>query len=119
MPGSSHLFEVLNHRLSNKYLLGDHPYDPSRVLKTSIRFDRIRLRTNIAGSNFVRGVHLASSASVMHQGFDGCAAGTLYDALIYELLGWNQGRLALAIKGIQASLQLCIILVSTLTVDQF
>jgi len=43
----------------------------------------------------------------------------MYAALIYESLGWNQGHQALAINGIQAALQLVIVLVNTFTVDRF
>ncbi|CZR54495.1 probable ascus development protein 3 [Phialocephala subalpina] len=53
------------------------------------------------------------------QQFGGIAALTMYAALIYESLGWNQGHQALAINGIQAALQLVIVLVNTFTVDRF
>lgn len=53
------------------------------------------------------------------QQFGGIAALTMYAALIYESLGWDQGHQALAINGIQASLQLVIVLVNTFTVDKF
>jgi len=53
------------------------------------------------------------------QQFGGIAALTMYAALIYESLGWNQGHQALAINGIQAALQLLIVLVNTFTVDRF
>lgn len=53
------------------------------------------------------------------QQFGGIAALTMYAALIYESLGWNQGHQALAINGIQAALQLVIVLVNTFTVDKF
>ncbi|KAH8204433.1 hypothetical protein TruAng_001349 [Truncatella angustata] len=49
----------------------------------------------------------------------GIAALTMYATLIYESLGWNEGRQALAINGIQAALQLVIVLVNTFTVDRF
>ena len=49
----------------------------------------------------------------------GIAALTMYAALIYESLGWNQGHQALAINGIQSVLQLFIVLVNTFTVDRF
>jgi MFS family permease len=49
----------------------------------------------------------------------GIAALTMYAALIYESLGWNQGKQALAINGIQAVLQLFVVLVNTFTVDRF
>lgn len=51
------------------------------------------------------------------QQFGGIAALTMYAALIYESLGWNDGRQALALNGIQASLQLVIVLVNTFTVE--
>ncbi|TVY15455.1 Quinate permease [Lachnellula arida] len=53
------------------------------------------------------------------QQFGGIAALTMYAALIYESLGWNAGHQALAINGIQAALQLLIVLVNTFTVDKF
>lgn len=53
------------------------------------------------------------------QQFGGIAALTMYAALIYESLGWNAGHQALAINGIQAALQLLIVLVNTFTVDRF
>ncbi|KAI6840468.1 hypothetical protein KC342_g2875 [Hortaea werneckii] len=53
------------------------------------------------------------------QQFGGIAALTMYAALIYESLGWNDGRQALALNGIQASLQLVIVLVNTFTVDKY
>ncbi|KAF2460839.1 MFS sugar transporter-like protein [Lineolata rhizophorae] len=49
----------------------------------------------------------------------GIAAVTMYAALIYESLGWNDGNQALAINGIQAVLQLFIVFVNTFTVDRF
>ncbi|KNG46640.1 MFS sugar transporter-like protein [Stemphylium lycopersici] len=49
----------------------------------------------------------------------GIAALTMYAALIYESLGWNQGSQALSINGIQAALQLVMVLVNTFTVDKF
>ncbi|KAL1986656.1 hypothetical protein VTN96DRAFT_6034 [Rasamsonia emersonii] len=49
----------------------------------------------------------------------GIAALTMYAALIYQSLGWNSGSQALAINGIQAVLQLLIVLVNTFTVDRF
>lgn len=49
----------------------------------------------------------------------GIAALTMYAALIYGSLGWDQGSQALAINGIQAVLQLFIVLVNTFTVDRF
>lgn len=53
------------------------------------------------------------------QQFGGIAALTIYTALIYKSLGWNTGHQALAINGIQAALQLLIVLVNTFTVDRF
>jgi MFS family permease len=49
----------------------------------------------------------------------GIAALTMYATLIYESLGWSKGHQALAINGIQAALQLVIVLVNTFTVDRF
>lgn len=43
----------------------------------------------------------------------------MYATLIYQSLGWDSGSQALAINGIQAVLQLLIVLVNTLTVDKF
>lgn len=53
------------------------------------------------------------------QQFGGIAALTMYATLIYQSLGWDQGSQALAINGIQAVLQLFIVLVNTFTVDKF
>lgn len=53
------------------------------------------------------------------QQFGGIAALTMYATLIYKSLGWDQGSQALAINGIQAVLQLFIVLVNTFTVDKF
>lgn len=53
------------------------------------------------------------------QQFGGIAALTMYATLIYRSLGWDQGSQALAINGIQAVLQLLIVLVNTFTVDRF
>ncbi|KAJ4335810.1 hypothetical protein N0V95_008804, partial [Ascochyta clinopodiicola] len=49
----------------------------------------------------------------------GIAALTVYAALIYKSLGWDRGSQALSINGIQAALQLVIVLVNTFTVDKF
>ena len=57
-------------------------------------------------------------ASALQQ-FGGIAALTMYATLIYQSLGWDQGRQALAINGIQSVLQLFIVLVNTFTVDRF
>jgi MFS family permease len=53
------------------------------------------------------------------QQFGGIAAVTMYAAIIYESLGWNSGKQALAINGIQSILQLFAVLVNTFTVDHF
>lgn len=53
------------------------------------------------------------------QQFGGIAALTMYATLIYQSLGWDHGSQALAINGIQAVLQLLIVLVNTFTVDRF
>jgi MFS family permease len=39
--------------------------------------------------------------------------------LIYQSFGWNSGSRALVINGIQAVMQLLVVLVNTLTVDRF
>ncbi|KAM0449933.1 hypothetical protein ACHAO4_007235 [Trichoderma viride] len=49
----------------------------------------------------------------------GIAALTMYAAIIYKSLGWDKGHQALAINGIQAVLQLFIVLINTVTVDRF
>lgn len=43
----------------------------------------------------------------------------LQTPVLYKSLGWDQGSQALAINGIQATLQLFIVLVNTFTVDRF
>lgn len=53
------------------------------------------------------------------QQFGGIAAVTMYATLIYQSLGWNNGSQALAINGIQAVLQLLLVLVNTSTVDRY
>ncbi|EME83195.1 uncharacterized protein MYCFIDRAFT_196544 [Pseudocercospora fijiensis CIRAD86] len=53
------------------------------------------------------------------QQFGGIAALTMYATLIYQSLGWDKGSQALAINGIQAVLQLFIVLINTFTVDRF
>lgn len=53
------------------------------------------------------------------QQFGGIAVVTIYATLIYKSLGWDSGSQALAINGIQAVLQLFIVLVNTFTVDRF
>lgn len=53
------------------------------------------------------------------QQFGGIAALTMYATIIYKSLGWDQGHQALAINGIQAVLQLFIVLVNTFTVDKY
>ncbi|KAB8542080.1 hypothetical protein FH972_025543 [Carpinus fangiana] len=53
------------------------------------------------------------------QQFGGIAAVTMYATLIYQSLGWNNGSQALAINGIQAALQLVVVLVNTFSVDRF
>lgn len=57
-------------------------------------------------------------ASALQQ-FGGIAALTMYATLIYQSLGWDAGRQALAINGIQSVLQLFVVLVNTFTVDRF
>ncbi|KAF2852947.1 MFS sugar transporter-like protein [Plenodomus tracheiphilus IPT5] len=49
----------------------------------------------------------------------GIAALTMYATIIYKSLGWDKGSQALSINGIQAALQLVIVLVNTFTVDRF
>jgi len=49
----------------------------------------------------------------------GIASLTNYAALIYQSLGWDSGRQALAINGIQAVLQLFVVLINTFTVDRY
>ncbi|KAL1956772.1 hypothetical protein VTO42DRAFT_6826 [Malbranchea cinnamomea] len=53
------------------------------------------------------------------QQFGGIAALTMYATLIYQSLGWDKGRQALAINGVQACLQLFIVLINTFTVDRY
>ncbi|KAI5296287.1 hypothetical protein KEM52_004481 [Ascosphaera acerosa] len=49
----------------------------------------------------------------------GIASLTMYAVLIYKSLGWDEGSQALAINGVQACLQLVIVLVNTFTVDKY
>ncbi|KEZ45610.1 hypothetical protein SAPIO_CDS1964 [Scedosporium apiospermum] len=49
----------------------------------------------------------------------GIAALTMYAAIIYKSLGWDQGSEALVINGVQAVIQLFIVLINTFTVDRY
>ncbi|QSZ34779.1 hypothetical protein DSL72_007637 [Monilinia vaccinii-corymbosi] len=129
---------------SPRWLLEKHPETPERSLATlaklrsgTVTDDHVRLEFHelIASheyrKNFKTGyIGLLSSAGMRKrlaygvyamalQQFGGIAALTMYAALIYKSLGWDQGREALAINGIQAALQLAIVLVNTFSVDRF
>jgi MFS family permease len=131
---------------SPRWLLEKHPDDPDRALNTLARLrsgslDEDRVRTEfheLVVSRDFRRRHLSQTGytalirtpalrkrlcygvyAMALQQFGGIAAVTMYAALIYESLGWNSGHQALAINGIQAVLQLFIVLVNTFTVDRF
>ncbi|KAH6681842.1 MFS sugar transporter-like protein [Halenospora varia] len=129
---------------SPRWLLEKHPDNPELCLATlaklrsgTVNDDHVRLEFHeLVSSREYRKrykggyIGLFASAGMRKrlaygvyamalQQFGGIAALTMYAALIYESLGWNQGHQALAINGIQAALQLCIVLVNTFTVDRF
>lgn len=129
---------------SPRWLLEKYPETPERSLSTLARLrsgtvtdDHVRLEFHELLSsheyrkNFKTGyIGLLSSAGMRKrlaygvyamalQQFGGIAALTMYAAIIYKSLGWDQGHQALAINGIQAALQLVIVLVNTFTVDRF
>ena len=129
---------------SPRWLLEKTPDDPSRALSTLSRIrsgspddERVKEEFHelVASHEFRRQytpgyLGLLKNAAMRKrlcygfyamalQQFGGIAALTMYATLIYESLGWNQGRQALAINGIQAVLQLLIVLVNTFTVDRF
>lgn len=129
---------------SPRWLLEKYPETPERSLATLAKIrsgtpndDYVRLEFHELVSSheyrkrFKTGyIGLFSSAGMRKrlaygvyamalQQFGGIAALTMYAALIYESLGWNAGHQALAINGIQAALQLLIVLVNTFTVDRF
>lgn len=129
---------------SPRWLLEKHPTEPQRCLKTlawlragtpddprvraefhelvaSYEF-RKRYETGYLGLLRNRGLRKRLAygfyATSLQQ-VGGIAAVTMYAALIYESLGWNEGSEALAINGIQSVLQLIVVLVNTFTVDRF
>jgi len=129
---------------SPRWLLEKNPEQPELCLKNlaklrsgSIQDERIRVEFHelIASHEYrkrfqVGYMGLFASAGMRKrlaygfyamalQQFGGIAALTMYAALIYESLGWNAGHQALAINGIQAALQLVIVLINTFTVDRF
>ena len=129
---------------SPRWLLEKHPEDPNRCLKTLARIrsaspaDEVvkqEFHELIASHEFRKRFEpgylglLKNKAmrkrlcygfyAMALQQFGGIAALTMFATLIYESLGWNEGRQALAINGIQSVLQLLIVLVNTFTVDRF
>lgn len=129
---------------SPRWLLEKYPETPERCLKTlatlrngKVDDERIKqefhelitsheyrknFQTGYRGLFATKGMRkrlLYGFYATALQQFGGIAALTMYAALIYESLGWNQGHQALAINGIQAALQLVIVLVNTFTVDRY
>lgn len=129
---------------SPRWLLEKYPDEPDRCLNTlaKIRSGKVddehvrlefhelvssheyrkRFKTGYMGllTNKAMRKRLAYGVYAMAlQQFGGIAALTMYATLIYESLGWNSGHQALAMNGIQAVLQLLIVLVNTFTVDRF
>lgn len=129
---------------SPRYLLEKRPDHPERVLQTlaklrsgSVEDERVltefhelvasyehrkKFDTGYLGiikSPAMRKRLLYGFYATALQQFGGIAALTMYATLIYKSLGWDQGSQALAINGIQAVLQLFIVLVNTFTVDRF
>lgn len=138
------IFLTIFYPESPRYLLEKHPDNPSRALETLAR-----LRSGNPDDGFVQEefheivtsyeyrkryapgyLGLLKTAAMRKrlcygfyamalQQFGGIAALTMYATLIYESLGWNKGRQALGINGVQSVLQLFIVLVNTFTVDRF
>ncbi|KAK4626202.1 Quinate permease [Fulvia fulva] len=129
---------------SPRWLLERRPEEPERALKTLAKIrsgsptdDRVReeFHEMVASYEFRKRydtgyIGLFTNAAMRKrllygiyamalQQFGGIAALTMYATLIYKSLGWDQGSQALAINGIQAVLQLFIVLVNTFTVDKF
>ena len=129
---------------SPRYLLEKHPEEPERALKVLAKLrsgtptdERIReeFHEMVASHEYRKRFDtgytgLFKSAAMRKrlcygfyamalQQFGGIAALTMYATLIYKSLGWDKGSQALAINGIQAVLQLFIVLVNTFTVDKF
>ncbi|KAF7527515.1 hypothetical protein G7054_g10428 [Neopestalotiopsis clavispora] len=129
---------------SPRWLLEKHPENPDKVLQVICKLrmgtpesDHVRaefhelLAAKEARKNYDTGyTGLFKSAGMRKrllyglyatalQQAGGIAALTMYATLIYQSLGWNEGHQALAINGIQAALQLVIVLVNTFTVDRF
>jgi len=129
---------------SPRYLLEKYPDDPQRALTVLAKIRsgtpldahvRVEFHEMIASREFRRR-HTPGYIGILKspplrkrlaygfyatalQQVGGIAAVTMYAALIYESLGWNQGHQALAINGIQSVLQLFIVLVNTFTVDRY
>lgn len=129
---------------SPRWLLEKHPEDPSKALDRLCKIrskpkdsNEIQLEMHeLVASHEFRKRYTAGYMGLIKskamrkrlmygiyamalQQFGGIAAVTMYATLIYESLGWNDGSQALAINGIQAALQLVIVLVNTFTVDRF
>ncbi|KAJ4993601.1 Sugar transporter STL1-like protein 8 [Stagonosporopsis vannaccii] len=129
---------------SPRWLLEKHPDDPDRVLKVLCKLRmgnensdhvlaeyhellaaqqaRARSDTGYKGIFMSKGMRkrlLYGLYATSLQQAGGIAALTMYAALIYRSLGWDQGSQALSINGIQAALQLVIVFVNTFTVDRF
>lgn len=129
---------------SPRYLLEKHPENPHRALANLAKIrsghpedDRIRAEFHelVASHEFrkqftpgylgllkdkaMRKRLLYGFYAMALQQAGGIAALTMYATLIYKSLGWDQGRQALAINGIQSVLQLLIVFVNTFTVDRF
>ncbi|KAJ2903332.1 uncharacterized protein MKZ38_010083 [Zalerion maritima] len=129
---------------SPRHLYEKHPDDPERALKVLCCLRRgtpddewVRQEFHELVSSFeyrksqksgYRGIFASKGlrkrllyglyATALQQA-GGIAALTMYAAIIYKSLGWNEGHQALAINGIQSVLQLFIVLVNTFTVDRF
>jgi MFS family permease len=129
---------------SPRWLLEKHPDDPQRALTILAKIrsgspldEHVRMEFHeLVASREFRRRHTPGYLGLLKspplrkrlaygfyatalQQVGGIAAVTMYAALIYESLGWNQGHQALAINGIQSVLQLFIVLVNKFTVDRF
>ena len=129
---------------SPRYLLEKHPEKPDICLRTLAKIrsgtsqdERIRTEFHeLVASREFRKNHVSGYMGILKdnsmrkrllyglyatglQQFGGIACVTIYAALIYESLGWNQGHQALAVNGILSVLQILVVLANTLTVDRF
>ncbi|KAI5300058.1 hypothetical protein KEM55_000261 [Ascosphaera atra] len=142
--GLMFLFLTIFYPESPRFLLEKHPEEPNKALRVLAKLRggepddehvQQEWQEMLASWHFRRAnpsgyIGIFKSAALRKRllyGFfatslqqaGGIAALTMYAVLIYKSLGWDQGTQALAINGVQACLQLVIVLVNTFTVDRF